>query len=121
MSALPRDVIRLITLERYLELQLAEVRAALAAAQERDARDLASAQAAGGVRWRLEPMRDPNGGAPALLHRATCPLERGGIEASDGMASQVFDIPEITFCQVCDPEPDVPRRYPPRRLAAPQP
>ncbi|MEV0097337.1 hypothetical protein [Streptomyces sp. NPDC050738] len=109
MSALPRDVPRLLTLERHLELQLAEVRAARIAAQERDAQDLAEARTAGGLRWSLEPMHDPHGGSPALLHRAGCPLGRGIIDASDGMASQVFAIPEISLCQVCDPGPDIPK------------
>lgn len=109
MSALPRDVHRLTTLARYLELQLAEVQAALVAARERDARDLAAAAKAGGARFQLEPMRDPHGAAPALLHLATCPLDRGATDVSDDMAAMTPLIPEIQLCQVCDPGPDLPR------------
>lgn len=109
MSALPQDVPRLITLERHCELQLAEVRAARIAAQERDARDLAAAATAGGSRFRLEPMKDPHGGAPALLHLATCSLDRGATEVSDDMAAMAPLVPEIQLCQVCNPGPELPR------------
>lgn len=109
MSALPRDVPRLATIVKHLQLQLAEAEQALAAARERDAATLAAARQPGNLLFRLEPMRDPHGGAPALLHLATCPLDRGTMEASPEMATQILSLQEFQLCQVCDPGPLIPR------------
>ncbi|MFE6133425.1 DUF6233 domain-containing protein [Streptomyces sp. NPDC056437] len=103
MNDLPPDVERLQTLRTYLELQLAQVTAAIRQAEADEQRRRQEAHRARAEQaWKLEPQR---AGSTALLHRGGCGLYNatfGLLNQSEARLALVED--GIEPCAICRPQ-----------------
>ncbi|MGW7758808.1 DUF6233 domain-containing protein [Streptomyces violaceusniger] len=82
-------------IEVYLRIQLGAVQARIA--------DLENGQADGDTGWTLQLMPSPEGTCRGYLHHASCFI-RGRPLAQD-QARKLLEMPEITACDACHPDP----------------